>query len=267
MQTAHTKIPPFAAAKKFLSDEWKDCVILFRSIPSLVVSLFFLSVVCMNLLANKELVSFRYLALDCGFTLSWFSFLCMDMICKRFGSKAAVKVSLAALFMNLCVFLLFHLLAKTPGMWGEFYSYTVSSLESAKVANDALNATFGGTWYVVFGSALAMFISSIVNAVTNHWIAARIRVKGFRNFAIRSYASTMLAQFVDNAVFALVVSHIFFGWNMTQVLLCSLTGAVFELLCEVVFSPVGYRMCLRWESEGVGEEYLKFLEKRDERLH
>ncbi len=258
MRTTHSKLSPFATVKKFLSDEWKDSVLLFRSIPSLVVSLFFLSVVCMNLLANKELLSFRYLALDCGFTLSWFSFLCMDMICKRFGPKAAVKVSIAALFVNLCVFLLFHLLSKTPGMWGEFYSYADSSLESANIANNALNATFGGTWYVVFGSALAMFLSSIVNAAANHWIAARIRSKGFKNFALRSYASTMLAQFVDNAVFALVVSHIFFGWNMTQVLLCSLTGAVFELLCEIVFSPIGYKMCLRWESEGVGDAYLKF---------
>ena len=63
----------------------EDYKVLLRSIPAPTVSTFILSVVLMNLLANKELVSLPWLALDCGFTLSWVSFLCMDMICKRFG--------------------------------------------------------------------------------------------------------------------------------------------------------------------------------------
>lgn len=243
--------------------EWTDTVLLLRNIPSLVVSLFILSVVCMNLLANKELVSFKYLALDCGFTLSWVSFLCMDMICKRFGAKAAVKISLLALFVNLCAFFLFHLMSHTPGMWGEFYGYADSSLEMAQVANDALNATFGGTWYVVFGSAVAMLVSSFVNSAANHWISRRTASRNFKNFAIRSYPSTMLAQFVDNLLFACIVSHIFFGWTMTQVLVCSLTGAAMELLCEIVFSPLGYRICRAWEAEGVGREYLLSKERKE----
>ena len=238
--------------------ELKDYTLLLRNIPSLVVNLFILSVVCMNLLANKELVSCKYLALDCGFTLSWISFLCMDMICKRFGPKAAIKISLLALLVNLCTFLLFNLLSHTPGMWGEFYSYIDSDVNAATVANNALNATFGGTWYVVFGSALAMFVSTLANSSLNHFIAKITHASGFKNFAIRSYFSTMIAQFIDNFIFALVVSHVFFGWTMTQVFVCSLTGAVMELLCEIIFSPMGYKMCQAWEKEGVGLEYLKF---------
>lgn len=245
-----------SSVKHFAFREWKELLLLFRNIPSLTVSLFFVSVVCMNLLANKELISFQYLALDCGFLLSWVSFLCMDMICKRFGSKAAVQVSLMALFVNLCVFLLFHVLSLTPGMWGEFYHYSKSYPDAASFANDALNATFGGTWYVVFGSALAMFCSSIVNAVINHWIASRTKSRGFKKFALRSYVSTFAAQFVDNFIFAAVVSHVFFGWTFTQVVFCSLTGAVMELLCEMFFSPIGYKICRLWEREGVGREYL-----------
>ena len=70
-----------------LKRELEDLKILLRNVPSLVVSLFFISVIVMNLLANKELFSAKYLALDCGFTVSWISFLCMDMICKHFGPK------------------------------------------------------------------------------------------------------------------------------------------------------------------------------------
>lgn len=236
--------------------EVKDLVVLLRNIPSLAVTFFVLSVVCMNLLANKELFSTEYLALDCGFTLSWFSFLCMDMICKRFGPKAAMKVSMVALFINLVTCGLFALLSRTPGMWGEFYSYVDSNPEMANVANAALNATFGGSWYVVLGSALAMFTSSGVNSVVNYLIAKSTKTTGFKNFALRSYISTMVAQFVDNFIFAMVVSHVFFGWTMTQVIVCSITGSVMELLCEILISPIGYKMVCSWEKHDVGREYL-----------
>jgi len=236
--------------------ELDDLFFLLRSIPSLAVSFFILSVVCMNLLANKELFSTEYLALDCGFTLSWFSFLCMDMICKRFGAKAAMKVSVVAMVVNLCTCALFNLLSRTPGMWGEFYSYIDSNPEFANVANAALNTTFGGSWYVVLGSALAMFSSSAVNSFTNFMISKVVSPSGFKSFAIRSYISTAVAQFVDNFIFAMVVSHVFFGWTMTQVIVCSITGSIMELLCEVVFSPIGYKMVCSWEKHKVGEEYL-----------
>ena len=50
--------------------EMEDYRILLRSVPSLVVTMFVVSVIMMNLLANKELLSVKYFALDCGFVLS-----------------------------------------------------------------------------------------------------------------------------------------------------------------------------------------------------
>ena len=242
--------------KNFFQRELDDYKALFRNIPSIVVALFFLSVVAMNLLANKEWFSAPWLALDCGFTLSWLSFLLMDMICKRFGAKAAMKLSIAALLVNLCVCGLFYLLSLTPGHWGEYYSYIDSDPAAAQAANQALNRTIGGSWYVVLGSALAMLISSFVNSISNHLIAKGLKHNNFGSFALRSFSSTALAQFVDNLIFATVVSHIFFGWTWTQVLVCSLSGAVMELLCEVVFSPLGYKMARQWEEEKVGQAYI-----------
>ena len=46
----------------------------------------------------------------------------------------------------------------------------------------------------------------------------------------------------DNLIFALLVSKLFFGWTLLQCVTCALTGAVMELLFEVVFSPLGYRL-------------------------
>ena len=242
--------------KTILRRELEDYKVLLRNIPSIVVALFFLSVVAMNLLANKELFTTDWLALDCGFTLSWISFLLMDMICKRFGAKAAMKLSIAALAVNLCACGIFWLLSLTPGHWGEYYSFLDSDPAVAQAANLALNRTIGGSWYVVLGSALAMLVSSAVNSLSNHLIAKHLQRNNYGSFALRSFVSTALAQFVDNLIFATVVSHVFFGWTWTQVLVCSLTGALMELLCEVVFSPLGYRMARQWEEEKVGQDYI-----------
>ena len=54
-----------------------------------------------------------------------------------------------------------------------------------------------------------------------------------------------------------VLLHLFCNYFMTQVLVCSLTGALMELLCEVVFSPLGYRMARQWEEEKVGQDYIE----------
>lgn len=242
--------------KKQIEYEVKDLVILLRNIPSLAVTFFVLSVLCMNLLANKELFSTKYLALDCGFTVSWFSFLCMDMICKRFGPKAAMKVSMVALLINLTVCGLFNLLSQTPGKWGEFYSIVAMNPDIAHVVNASLNATFGGSWYVVLGSALAMFVSSFVNSFVNYLVSKITSSKGFKNFALRSYISTLIGQLVDNFIFAMVVSHVFFGWTMTQVVVCSVTAAIIELVCEILMSPIGYKMVCNWEKHDIGQEYL-----------
>lgn len=232
-----------------------DYKILLRSIPSLTVTVFVLSVVCANLMANKELINYKFVALDCGFAFSWIMFLCMDVICKRWGAKASVKISLLALFINLCVCLSFWALSKAPGNWGEFYTTENQSV------NDALNTTFGGAWYVVLGSALAFITSSVVNAVLNSTIGSIFKKDNFGVFALRSYVSTIIAQFVDNMIFATVVSKFFFGWTWTQVIVCSCIGAVCELLGEVFFSGFGYRVVCQWEKENVGSAYFDYQDK------
>ena len=56
-----------------------------------------------------------------------------------------------------------------------------------------------------------------------------------------------------------MVSYVFFGWTPLQVITCSLTGALAELLFEIVLSPVGYRVTKGWKAEKVGEEYIRSI--------
>lgn len=235
-----------------IKKEVKETLLLLRNVPSLIMVLFVLSCVGMNLLANKELFNMQYLALDCGFLLSWAAFLCGDMLTKHFGAKASIRLSIVAMMCNLLVCCVFWFATTvSTGNWGAFYD------TGNPIVNTALDTTIGGTWYIVLGSAFAFLVSSIVNAVLNEGIGKAIRDNGsFKHYAVRSYISTFIGQFVDNLTFALVVSKIFFGWTWTQVLFCSLTGALFELLWEVILGPLSYKTVRSWKKKGVGSEYI-----------
>ena len=240
----------------WIKSEIDDYKILLRNVPALTMIFLVLSCVFMNIFAGKELLNVEYLALDCGFLLSWMSFLSMDMLTKRFGAKAAIKLSFLSLSINLLSCLIFFIISHIGNNWSAYYTY------NNDIANSALNDTFGGTWYVLLGSTIAMAIASVVNALINEAIGKVLKKNTFATYAARSYISTALGQFVDNLVFALIVSVTFFGWNMTQVIFCSITGAVAELLAEVIFSPAGYRACRNWEKHGVGQNYIDYVQSQ-----
>ena len=116
-----------------------DTVLLLRSVPSPIVSLFVLSVVLMNLLANKTIYQRGFLAVDGGIVVSWLTFLCMDIITKRFGARAATQVSIFALAVNLLAVGLFAAVSLIP----------------TETDYSAFNGIFGGSWFIVLSSSLA----------------------------------------------------------------------------------------------------------------
>ena len=234
--------------------------LLLRSIPSALMSMFVVSVITMNLLANKSIdLPISWLALDCGIIVSWISFLSMDIITKHFGPKAATEASAVAVGINLMVCLFFFAASRIPGMWGEAY---VDGSEA--LLNGALDGTFGGTWYVLFGSTTAFIISAAVNNFLNAAIGKMMKgdSDGFFAYASRTYISTAVGQFTDNLVFALIVSHFFFGWSLLQCVTCAVTGMLVELLCEVIFSRFGFSICKRWKRDNVGSAYLEYIREK-----
>jgi uncharacterized PurR-regulated membrane protein YhhQ (DUF165 family) len=117
---------------------------------------------------------------------------------------------------------------------------------------------------------VAFLVSSIINAGINSSIGKRIEKKyqedSFSNFALRSYISTFIAQFADNFIFATIVSKTFFGWTWQQIILCSVFGATCELICEICFSGIGFKILQTWEKENVGEAYIDFRKNKKENL-
>lgn len=241
-----------------IKKEFNEFFVLLRSVPPVALTLFVLAVALMNLLANKSInIPVDFLALDCGIIVSWAAFLAMDVLTKHFGPKAACELSVFAMLLNLAVCLAFYVISVIPGVWSASY---VDGSEAA--INGALNATFGGTWYVVLGSAAAFVVSAFVNNFLNFGIGKLFKRNpdGIGAYVCRTYVSTAIGQFVDNLVFALLVSHFFFGWSIVQCVTCAACGMVAELLCELVFAPLGYKICQNWKRQNVGRQYFEFKE-------
>lgn len=242
-----------------LKCEFEKFNILLRSIPATVVTLFVVSVVCMNLLANKTLLQLEWIALDGGILISWLSFLCMDIITKHFGPRASNGISLLAVAINLLTCFIFFVVSIIPSNAGDY---------------SVFNSIFGGTWFILLGSTIAFLASAVVNNTLN-WLIG----KAFRSnpdsklaYAARTYISTFIGQFLDNFIFSIIVFVFFapifwdgFHWTVLQCAMCALTGAVAELIMEIAFSPIGYRITLRWQRENIGKEYLDYIEKESQR--
>ena len=233
---------------------YKETKILLRSIPTTVVTLFTVSVICMNLLANKTLVQLDWIALDGGILISWLSFMCMDIITKHFGPKASTIISVHAATINLLTCLIF---------------FVVSSIPSTVSDYSGFDSIFGGTWFVLLGSTIAFLASAVINNTLNFIIGRRFRKNpdGKLAYAMRTYVSTFIGQFFDNFIFSLIVFVFFapifwngFCWTPLQCATCALTGAVAELIMEIAFSPIGYRITKKWQAEDVGRQYLDYIE-------
>ena len=236
--------------KQKFQNWWIDTKELFRAIPSSVTALFVISVVTMNLLANKTIYQGEYLALDGGILVSWISFLCMDITVKHFGVKAANKLSIFAIGVNLLCCLIF---------------FVVSIIPTPNYDYSAFNDIFRGTWFILLSSTIAFFCSALLNNFTNWLIGVSFKKNpdGKLAFCTRTYVSTFIGQFVDNFIFSILTFMVFapifwdgFSWTFIQCLTCSLLGAGLELVMEVIFSPSGYAICRKWKKEHVGEEYL-----------
>lgn len=239
--------------KGWLRREVKETTLLFRSIPSVVVSLFVVSVISMNLLANKTLVQNEYIALDGGILISWLSFMCMDIITKYFGPKASNKAVILASAINLLTCLIFFVASVIPSDASDYA---------------ALNSMLGGTWFILLSSTIAFVVSALLNNLIN-WLLGKAFHKnpnGKLAYAVQTYVSTFVGQFLDNLMFSMLVFMLFapifwdgFSWTAVQCTMCALTGAVAELVMEVAFSPIGYKVIKKWRSQNIGTEYLEFI--------
>ena len=235
--------------------------ITLRNIPGTVTSIFILSVVLMNILANKSIINLPYLSVTSGIALSWISYLCMDCVCKHFGARAATILNGFAMVVNLLSSILVALILLIPGIWASALGIADTSV--SELINSSLDSTMSSTWYVVIGSSIAMLLGGTANSLLNRLIGKFVNNNSYAGFLIRSATSTAFGQLIDNLVFALFVSYIFFGWTLPQVIGCSIFGMLLELIIEVIFSPIGYKITKKWQKDNLGKEYIEFIHNKE----
>jgi len=159
-----------------------------------------------------------------------------------------------AALINLLTCLIFFAASAIPSNAGDF---------------SAFDGIFGGTWFILLSSTIAFLVSAAINNVLNYSVGKLFykNPDGKLAYAMRTYVSTFIGQFVDNFIFSIIVFVFFapvfwngFCWTPLQCATCALTGAVAELIMEIVFSPIGYRITKKWRSENVGAEYFDYIE-------
>ena len=241
--------------RAWMKKEREQTAILLRSIPATVMTLFVVSVICMNLLANKTLLQLDWIALDGGILISWLSFMCMDIVTKHFGPGASNRISLLAAGINLLTCLIFFVASVIPSNANDYSGF---------------DEIFGGTWFILFGSTVAFLASAVLNNMLN-WMIGKVQSQNLNErvvYSLQTYISTFIGQFWDNFIFSVIVFVFFapifwngFHWSVLQCTTCALTGALAELIMEIIFSPIGYRIVTKWEANSVGKEYLDYIGK------
>ena len=242
--------------------DFKDWKMLLRSIPGLVTMLFIMATITMNLAANKIVWSglvvngTPWVSITGGIFLSWLIFLLMDIITKTYGIKATIKLTLLGALINAFAVIFLGLIALFPAK----YPYEgASTFFDTVFGFKALAAP--QPWQILLSSTIAYIASGIVNAIVNGCFGKMFKKNpdGKAAFYCRSYVSTSIGQFVDNFIFGALAFAIFAKYYTLPTLLGIATmGAILELLCEVIFSPFGYKICKKWQSEGVGKDYLEY---------
>lgn len=220
----------------------KDYFVKLGEIPALLLVFFTLTIVVMNILANKTIYQNDYIAIDGGIVITWLVIMIADIVIMVAGPKSAIRMSIFAILVNLIVCLIFYLVSLIPTS-GNF---------------EAFNKTLGGTWFIIISSTIAFICSSILNAVLNFAVGKLFKKNpsGKAAFAIRSYVSTVFSQIFDNFIFNIFAFVIFapifwdgFHWTIVQCICCALVYGAIDLAIEICFTPIGYKVVQIWQKK------------------
>lgn len=242
----------------WFQNDWKETKVLFKCLPAFPFAILCASLIAMNFLANKGIVPEPYsnfIQLDAGIIVSWVAFLAGDMLVKRFGAKAAIKVNVAAIGVQLFAIILLTIGSLIPWSYVE--------------PGSTFEADFDGIfklslWPLAAGTA-AFVIATVIDSLFSKYILTRFKDRtSFKAYAVASYASTAVGQFLDNFLFALFFSLWQPWFDASAIWLFSAAGAVIELIGQAIFSPVGYKIARGWADKGVGKEYVEMVKEAQE---
>ena len=190
------------------------------------------AILIQNILATKQIDIFMF-TVTTGILVSPIVFIIQDIIAELYGYKDAKKMVLLGFAMNFVAVLLFTLAIHLPS--------------SAFWTNQAAFSSILGT---TFRISIASFTAYIIGSLTNSGVMVALKKKFSKSLFVRAISSTIVGQFLDNAIFATVA---FYGvLPMSAIYSMILGGTLFEVIYEIIFYPitkVSIKKCKKYIAE------------------
>lgn len=176
------------------------------------------AIIIQNILATKQ-IDIAIFTVTTGILVSPIVFIIQDIIAEIYGYKDAKKMVLLGFLMNFVGVLLFTLAIKLPSSTYWFNQEAFSSI-------------LGTTFRI----SIASFTAYIIGSLTNSKIMVLLKNRFPKSLFIRAISSTIVGQFLDNAVFAFIG---FFGLlPISAIISMVVGGTLFEVLYEIIFYPI-----------------------------
>ncbi|OYQ39655.1 hypothetical protein CHU92_04600 [Flavobacterium cyanobacteriorum] len=152
-------------------------------------------------------------------------FLTTDLINEYFGEKGVRKLSFITAGLIAYCFMLLLLAINIPAVNG------------MGVADNAFNAVFGQSMWIIIGSITAFLVSQLIDITIFHFVKNRT---GKKMLWLRSTGSTVISQFFDSFI-VLGIAFWMTGQMDTQTYISSgLTGYFVKLGIAILLTPLIY---------------------------
>lgn len=175
-------------------------------------------IIIQNILATKN-IDITIFTVTTGILVSPLVFIIQDIQTEIFGYKKAKKMIILGYLMNFIAIML--------------YTFSISIPSSSTYTNQEAFTTILGTTPRI---AMASFIAYMIGALINSKVMEKLKNKHEKNLFFRAISSTVVGQFIDNMLFAVIA---FIGILPTQAIISMIVGGtLFEIIYEIIFYPI-----------------------------
>lgn len=175
-------------------------------------------IIIQNILATKN-IDITIFTVTTGILVSPLVFIIQDIQTEIFGYKKAKKMIILGYLMNFIAIML--------------YTLSISIPSSSTYTNQESFTTILGTTPRI---AIASFIAYMIGALINSKVMEKLKNKHEKNLFFRAISSTVVGQFIDNMLFAVIA---FIGILPTQAIISMIVGGtLFEIIYEIIFYPI-----------------------------
>lgn len=176
------------------------------------------AIIIQNILATKQ-IDIAIFTVTTGILVSPIVFIIQDIIAELYGYEKAKKMVLLGFIMNFVGVLLFTLAIYLPS--SQFW-----------FNQEAFSSVLGTTLRI----SVASFTAYVVGSLTNSKVMVMLKEKHPKSLFVRAISSTIVGQFLDNAIFATLA---FLGvLPLSAIYSMVIGGTIFEVLYEVIFYPI-----------------------------